>query len=246
LVGYWRLSEPAGSGVAVDSSKAKPVAGAYSIGAAPGHNGVLRLGNDPVDLAAGFDGVQGRVTVPFDLLHNPPLAFTIEAWIRPPAAIAQGSHTVVASFEGGTTTRGFLLQVVKPTSGATVVRARVGDGSNTPATLDVPLGPPTTDGWWHLVVTYQRTGAGAALNSKLKLYLNGASPPNSELPSVASAKQIDYKPAQSPTPLLIGSQLTGAAAATNAFQGDIDEVALYNLELNSVLVKNHFDAASKT
>jgi len=248
VVGYWRLSEPAGSGVAVDSSKGKPVAGAYSVGADPGHDGVLRLGNDALDLAARFDGVQGRVTVPFDLLHSPPTAFSIEAWVRPSTPLAQGQHVVVSSFEGGNTSRGFVLAIVKPAAGNMVARARVGDGTNTPVQFDVDLGAPTTGGWWHVVVTYRRTGAGAALDSKLRVYLNGALPPGGELPTAANPKQVDYQALQptSTTPLVIGAQVTGSPPQpNNAFFGDVDEVALYNVELNVTQIKNHFDTAFK-
>src|SRR4029079_1710937 len=87
LASYWRLSGGEdGTAAAKDSAPDQPQDGEYKNAGGGGVErsvpGVLSLVNEATDKAAQFDGTHGYVEVPHNVLLNPPLEFSVEAWIR--------------------------------------------------------------------------------------------------------------------------------------------------------------------
>ena len=247
LLHYWRLDEVAG--LAADIGSAPPQPGAYSAATKRGQKGVLQsLGNDPSDLATDFDGTNASVDVAFNPTVNPPLVFSLEAWIKPDlgAVTPQTLYVAAGSFQFAPSAAGFGLGiiaertaqgVVKPT----VARGFVLAGAVGGATIDVPLDPNAGDGWYHVVLTYEKTGAG----STFMLHLNGGA-------RSAVLSSIDYFPVPlgSASPFRIGGPSVPAPGMA-FFKGLVDEVALYNVALkpdpkdpSKDPVKDHFMAAS--
>jgi concanavalin A-like lectin/glucanase superfamily protein len=233
LRSYWRLGEAPGGATATDSDPIQPKDGTYHGGVTLGAQGVLRLGTDPNDTAADFDGTTAYVELAYDPLVNPPADFTIEAWINP----TTGPGVVVASYDVQPP-RGFVLEVVQVSATVKNVQVRIGEG-NQFGTVAVDLGPDTVHGGWrHVVVTHQGSGAAAVLS----LYVNAAVP--AQLPGV---NYTSVKQNTSP-PFRIGAgrdeSAPGGTAAANFFKGRIDEVALYDKALDAQTIKTHFDVAT--
>ena len=245
LRGYWRLGEAAGATTAADS---KPVVamrrpGTYKPGVTLGEPGALRLGKDATDTAAAFDGTGFVEIDTHDDVVNPPLSFSIEAWVRP-AFTGAATGTIVASIEGRPERRGFALEVVQDAAGVLKAQVRVGDGGLTaPTPVQAALGPSTLDGWRHVVATYD------GVTKQLQLYVTtGPTPTMSAAPG-----PVVYKPADTTNdPFRIGAgrdenQFSVGGVPTppaNLFVGRIDEVALYDRALDAATVADHFAKAT--
>jgi Concanavalin A-like lectin/glucanases superfamily len=244
IVSYWRLNEPSTGGTqAKDSAPDDPKHGEYRNlqGVSLGQTGVLSPAKEGNDKAAEFDGLQGLVEVPFDSLLNPPLDFSVEAWVRP-ATGATGAQVVLSSYEvdeTGAMKRGFALEVVG--GAAPKARARVGSGTGF-ASVEADLGSGSEhDRWRHLVITY--SGGAKAL----KLYVNADDgKADAELPSLADATPVTYAVNRG-RPLRIAAGQVEVPVPKDVpgllFDGRIDEVALYRVALDGTTIRNHFLSA---
>jgi hypothetical protein len=208
----------------------------YKGGVTLGVPGVLRVGSDPNDTAAQFDGTTAYLEHAFDPLLNPITAFTIEAWVRPDLTQV-GTAAVVSSYEPKQG-RGFVLDLKRVAAGTMTARIRVGD-KTTFRSLEADLGDGTThDGWRHLVATFAMTGT----TSELKLYVNAAT-------VVTDSVFLNYVIARTPATFRIGdgqdeSTMNPPGPAAAFFRGRIDEVALYDIALGPAPIKQHFDVAT--
>ena len=245
LLSYWRLDDQGNE--ALDSAPDMPQNGTYSASAARAQPGVLQsLGDDPNDLATDFDGSSASVDVPSSMLVNPMQGFSLEAWIKPDLSVLSPGvlYIVAGSFEyAPPTLTGFALGIVAPTNPQNVPQppeatAFVLAGETGGANINVLLDPNAGDGWYHLVMTYSKTGAGPSLSSSFVLHVNG-SDRSFELPTTT-----DYFPVPmgSASPFRIGGPSVPAPNMA-FFKGAVDEVALYNVPLTASQVKAHFDAA---
>ena len=102
-----------------------PQNGEFKGGCSKDVQGALALVSDPTDKAVSFDGTTGLVEVPFHLLLNPPLSFSLELWVKPETF--HGTKAVLSSCEmkpAGEVLRGYLIEVsLDP---APTVRVRLG------------------------------------------------------------------------------------------------------------------------
>lgn len=241
LVCHWRLSEgEAGNAVAIDSAPDLPMNGEYKNlpGVSRNVPGALALVADPADKSAEFDGTQGFVEVPYHLLLNPPLDFSIEAWVNP-LGNATEPQVVLGSYElnNAIVARGFLLEVEM--APAPKVRARVGYGSD--ATLiDASLGDGTEHGGWrHVILTYEN------VTKQLKLYVNADSgTPDAVLGGTTGPPVFFVSNASKPLRIGAGLHPSQSTDATQHFKGRIDEVALYRAALDGARVRAHFLAGT--
>jgi hypothetical protein len=242
LRSYWRLAEALGAQPAADSEPTQPRPGTYKGNVTLNAQGVLRVGSDPNDAAAEFNGTDAVVEVPFDALVNPPTAFSLEAWVQPMALAAGVEGAVISSFApqlGG----GFVLSLLGVSATSMKAQILIGEGGSNVKSVQANV---ALDGaavvargyWHHIVATY---GKDAGVN-KLRLYVDGGAP--QEL--APSAPQLNYRPAQllSPPgpPFRIGAG--PGAAPSKFFTGRIDEVALYDAPLDGGAIAAHFLAAT--
>lgn len=241
LASYWRLSEgETGNAVAIDSAPDMPMNGEYKNPPGLSRNvpGALALVHDPADKSTEFDGVQGYVEVPYHLLLNPPLDFSVEAWIQPLGSAAD-AQAVVGSYDldGGKVARGFLLEVEM--APAPKVRAQVGFGSDA-TIIEASLGDGTEHGGWrHVVLTYEN------ISKQLSLYVNADNgTPDAQQGGTTGAPVFFVSNTNKPLRIGAGLHPTQATNAAQHFKGRIDEVALYRTRLDGTLVRAHFLAGT--
>ena len=244
LVSYWRLGELQTAGAtAKDSAPNMPLDGTYvnPDEMKRGEAGVLAQAAaspvDPSDKAVEFLGSSGSVDVAYSALRNPPLAFSLEAWIstvegqpNPQYVVSSGAVT-----GDGTLARGYVLDIAFNNNIrararlAMAMGAAIGPQIQLEFNLKDPSVPQVTGKWWHLVMTFN--GA----DKKLTLFVNG------QLRTTANvAAGNTFAPAPAGTILRIAH---GPAPGSEAFNGKIDEVALYNAPLTADAVRTHFKAA---
>jgi hypothetical protein len=222
LVGFWQLSDAAGSTTAVDSVGPGPNGtdpGTYQPGATPGANGlVCSNATDSSNTAASFDGVKGFVSVAFDSNLNPK-QFTVEALVNPSKI---GSSVIVASDTG--------YQLVLDGSGA--FEASVGAGGTFGAPVVVNAGATTTNGPFYVAMTYDGTN--------LSLYVNPAASggPSTLGNDMFQQAMATYKQATSGE-LRIGAS-AGSGPPGEFFAGTIQDVAVYNRVLGFYEIVNHY------
>jgi hypothetical protein len=244
LVSYWRLDDgvpETGDTKARDSAPVAPLDGEYKrlLAISRGQTGALN--SDPQNKAVDFLGTEGYVEVPYDGLRNPPFSFSVEVWMKP-ALSSNEPQVMIGSYEldGGNLVRGFVLDMLH--SPAPRVRARLGNGSPSPAALEASLGDGSEhQGWRHVVMTY--SGA----SKTLTLYVNA----DDGKPDAQAAGVIYTPVTGTTTPLRIAAgQHEGVAAGLLApgslsryFAGRLDEVALYREALDGPTIRKHFLAA---
>ncbi len=248
LVSYWRLGElKNATSAAKDSAPTQPLDGTYTnlqegVTMKRGESGVLSQAAatpvDPSDKAVDFLGATGFVEVAYDQQRNPPMAFSLEAWINTVEGQPNPQYVVSsATVNGdGTLATGYVLDVAFNND----LRARarlavaIGVAQGPQIQLEFKLKDPSVQqvlgNWWHLVMTYD----GAA--KKLSLFVNGQI---RGIPVVLPAGS-NFAPAAAGTTLRIAS---GPAPGSVAFKGKIDEVALYNVALDENTIMKHFNAA---
>jgi hypothetical protein len=245
LVSYWRLGElKPDTSVAKDSVPApsQPLNGTYidlreGITMKRGESGVLAQAAatpvDPADRAVEFLGATGFVEADYNALRNPPLTFSVEAWINTAEGQPNPQYVISsATVNGdGTLARGYVLDVAFNNN--IRARARLGAAPGAQFQIEFNLKDPSIQqvigNWWHLAMTYD----GAA--RKLSLFVNGLLRITAVLPAGSN-----FAPAAAGTKLRIAS---GPAPGSTAFKGKIDEVALYNPPLAEATVQKHFNAA---
>lgn len=244
LVSYWRLGETSGT-VAKDLAPSTPRDGEYREpqGIALGEPGALTA-RDPGDKAARFLGVAGRMDVPYDMLRNPPMALSFEAWIKPePVNPGNRAAAVGGLFEvdnASSLVKGFALTVSYP---SLEILAEVGLTKLAPANV-LPPGYPVrltlgNDGAWKYVVMTVST---TATSIEVKLYLNGSVSQG----VIIDRTKFEYSRNFTNTPFRVGAGWAPQAAGPVPyyfFNGRIDEVALYNRALDAAAVLRHYQAS---
>jgi hypothetical protein len=217
LVSYWRLGEPPGETTAVDSKGDND--GTYVGGLTLGQPGLLVV---DTDTAAQFDGSTGFVNVPRNDDSLNPATFTVEAI----ADVAGGDdqlRAVVSSrdIDGDAQKSGYILYA----SDQNKWEAWVGDGSL--GAWQVVTGPDVTPGQHYLAMTYNGT--------TLNLYVD----PVDDTPASAA---VPYVP-NTAQELRIGAGVN-EADPLEFFNGVIDEVAVYDVDLDFSVIQTHFAIAT--
>ncbi len=217
-VGYWRLNEAAvpTPPTAVNLGSLDSAAdGTYINGAFGGQAGAIA--GDP-DTAAGFDGADDKVDIPFNAGLNGKV-FTVECWAK---VVGGSGHRSPLSARDSTPERGYIFYA---TPGDTW-EFWTGDASP----WNVVAGPPLIhDTYAHLVGTFDGT-------NKL-FYVNGEL-----VGAVARLTPPLYSPNEA-RPLRIGAGAT-ESGGNYFFNGDVDEVAVYATVLSADRVYAHYKAGS--
>jgi hypothetical protein len=218
-VSYWRLGEAAGATKAADSKDGND--GTYSSGGVTlGQTGLV-VGD--TDTAALFDGSTGYVSVPHNDDSLNPAKFTVEALVTVTGGDGQ-RRTVVSSRDVGADLQkyGYVLYV----SDQNKWEAFVGDGASQDG--GVVTGPDVTSGTHYLAMTYNGT--------TLKLYVD----PKDDAPATAD---LTYDRNTS-RELRIGAGANESATPLDFFNGVIDEVAIYDVDLDFATIQKHFGLAT--
>jgi Concanavalin A-like lectin/glucanases superfamily len=187
--------------------------GTYTNGVTLGQSGALP---DSINnKAASFDGTNDYVTVPYAAALSP-ATFTVEAWVKPNGTASW--QEVAGSYDslGGGAYRGYWLGI-----DGTTWNWEIDNG----ATITVIEGATVVTGsWTHLVGTFDGTTG--------KLYVNG---------TVVASSAATYA-ANANSPFAIGSTYyRDTTSWSDAFNGAIDEVALYNTALTATQIRTHYN-----
>lgn len=215
---YWRLSET--SGTTVTSTGSLTSIGTLINGAIVGQEGPRQAtwpGFEAANTAVRFDGVNDKIDVPANAAFNPP-SFSIEAWARP--AVVGGTLRSVVTCRNSSPTRGFALY-----SGDDG-RWQFWLGNGT--TWSVASGPAVTAGSWaHLVGSYN------SATQSMSLFVNGV-----------RAQELTSAYSQNSTrPLRIGAGRT-ETTGDYFFNGEVDEVALFDRVLTADEISRRFAVAT--
>lgn len=212
-VAYWRLGEAAGATTAADAS-GNGHDGTYGAGASPGQAGGVE--GEP-DTAVRLDGQgAGVVTVAAPASWAPAGSFTLEAWVN--ADDCDGYRGLIGNTVGNLPAP-FDWYLAAGTGQPVLL---VGNGSNyglVSGAAAVPAG-----GWHHVAVTFD------AAAGTITHYLDGAA--NGSGPAGATPL------GDGGTALILGSRADGVTA----FEGRLDEVAIYDHALSAVRIEIHHGA----
>jgi hypothetical protein len=227
-VAYWRLDEPNASTVATDAvgsfDGAYTGAGTFTFGVP---TGIPHETNDPaVNITAG-----AVVSVPYALELNPVTGpWTYEAWVRPGSQNPVQFRTVFSSMWnsdfGGHLFGWNIYQHVASYWTLNMFNGG-GGGSFTSEFNDHPL---DTNGWYHMVIADDLTNIRFYVNSVLGVTLS-----RSGFGFIPNGINGDVAVAGAPT--VLGQRSDNAF---DPFDGDIDDVAVYNYALTPNQILLHY------
>ena len=186
--------------------------GSYDDGVTLGVPGAL---TSEIGHGASFDGVDDHVEVPWAAVLNP-ATFTVEAWARSRAGVV-GYQAVVSSYEDPPQ-GGFGLWA----AGAAEWNSYLGIGNSSYATATATR---TTGTWIHLVATYDGT--------TLRIYEDGR---------LAQSTTGELAQNTSTSLGIGGTQYIAGGGWSELFEGEIDEVAVYDSVLPPQRVLAHYEA----
>lgn len=224
-IAYWRLDEAPGSTVAHDAINGYN--GVYN-NTILGVQGYSIVDNDTAAEFGGANSYVGGISgtaINFTGHTN----FSIEAWVNASGTLSDES-TIIAKGIGatGTTrTEQFSLDV------ASGVYRFFTTGGSTLYAASATSGPNGT--WQHIVAVYDDLNTYGGASGQLYIYVNG------ELQGSAAVRPAGLNGTVSD--ITIGSKRTGNDPSYDGtFDGDIDEVAIYNRALTADEIKAHYDA----
>ncbi len=217
---YWPLDDSGGSTADLGTADGAADVSTRLGGVATGQPTPLV---DTGGFSNGFDGVDDRVRVNDITKFNfGSASFTAEAWIR----TAQNGNRAIMSKGHPSDTTGWHLVVSSDSGHVGQLRGQIKTLLGTATVYSA--GRVDDNVWHHVALVVDRT-------SQLRVYVDGAQAGSTgSLPGGSVDATTNFLAGWVPAPV-IGSQ-------GPAFQGQIDEVALYGSALSGTRVKAHYDA----
>lgn len=190
-----------------------------------GNNATLQngafIGSGKVGQGFQFDGVDDQISIPHNANQNGGTNLTLEAWINP-ATLPHGATIIQKRTSGNV--GGYVFETTQPSgSGAPNGLQFVIMIGGVYQTLN-PANILTTNAWQHVAATYD--------GAFMRIYVNGV-----EVGSRAQTGAIDA----STSPVIFGRN---AVNLSLAFQGGIDEPAIYNRALAASEIRDQYYAGS--
>lgn len=214
--GYWRLGEAALSGPAADAS-GNGLNGTYGTFLVPGRPGALVGDTDTAVTFNGIDGVSMGDAATLDFGTDD---FSVAAWVK---TSVNGERAIVGKVDQSAQAANWVITVTDDTGQVGKIRAKIFDGVTT--TLAYGPNVRVDDGAWHNVgVVFDR-------DFGVSVYVDGVErvTPGISIGSVSNA----------------GAFAIGQATTYSAFQGDVDEVAVYGGQvLDPTALSTYYDAGA--
>jgi len=217
LVGYWKLDEPAGALSAADAS-GHGYAGTPAGGVVFGQPSAMST----LGASTAFNGT-GKIDVPYQAALNP-ASFTVSTFAR---YTGGGSYNSPVTSRNTSAAQGYILYRAADSGG----QWQFWTGNGTGWDNQNGLVPAVQDQWVHLAGTYD-----AATNTK-SFYANGhlavsGSPAGGVVPNNAR-------------PLRIGSGRTESSTGDYFFNGNVDNVAVFNQALAHQTISDQYNSFSR-
>ena len=225
-VADWRLDEGAWRNLNIDvlddvldysgnDFHGDAVNGAQTSDAAP-----VLAGNPGTCGYGQFDGADDYLSINYRSAFNP-VNFTVSFWARPDGGSGYRSPVTSRNDAGGIT-KGYLAYL----NPSNHWEFWVGTGSGAWAPIDA--GPAVMNQWTHIAATFNATSSGGGVhNGVLSVYINGV---------LAGQQLTNYMPND-------GRRLTIGAGADGAqffFNGDVDEVRVFDVALDAADIVEEF------
>ncbi len=219
LVGYWKMDEATGSTGASWTALDSSGNGNNGVGVSDAGPGVGKFGN-----GGSFDGTGDYVTISHNSVINSDNQ-TISLWFKGPSSNPTDSKGLI--FKAPTTGFDREFGISIKTDGT--VTFSIFDGS-ADSSGNVNSTSTVTDGQWHYVVGVKEFGASG---DKFYLYLDG---------TLENSMRVSYNGAQNSNEIVLG-KVSSASNATRYYNGQIDEVRIYNRALDPSEVKALYEYA---
>jgi hypothetical protein len=240
-VAYWRLNETSGATTATDAVGSFD--GSYAQGNGTGNFtfGVPTGVPNDTDAAVGITN-GAEISIPYAIELNSPSAFSVEGWFQPASLAANGNdyRTPLSSMSNpyGAGPTGWLVYQTAQNNWAWWPYAGFWDEASFTDPETIVAGK-----WYYLVLTYDGT--------TFTFYVNGVAQAsgayssfvqNGDVPAGGAASyNYNYNTGTGlPTgssPMIIGWR---SDIDFNPFDGNVDEVAVYNKALTAQQIQNHF------
>lgn len=217
-IAYWRLNESSGTSAADATGNGHT--GTYENTPTLGVTGVMTDGSR--DSAVNVGGTQHVLGSDWSDLEFPNLApYTLEMWIRPDAVPGNGSFALLLAKQGafGALNDGWDFLLEGTASGAFIEMNRGADEGKGVVKSDV--GAIVADVTYYIAATFD--------GSELRLYINGV------------VVDDDTTSANMTTNSAVLSIGRDAGSNNWNFDGDIDEVAIYDRALTPTEVTEHYE-----
>jgi hypothetical protein len=219
--GYWRLDEPGLAGLLATNAVAGGQAGQYLGGVIQNVEGPRpsAFPGFPADHpGARFDGVNDKVEIPFRAAHNAG-SFSFSLWMK---LAGGGGFRAALSSRDDAPQRGYILYVDNT--------GLISFWSGTGSAWHSVTGPAAVIGaWTHVAGTYE-----AATQTK-RLFVNGE--------PVGQATGVSFSP-NTVRLLRIGAGRNESAPGDYWWNGDLDEVAVWDRALTDTEIGDQFRAAT--
>ena len=233
-VAHWRFDECSGSD-AKDSS-GNSYDGIIYPGDSSGDNDTVgtcgsgtttEMWNDGTsgkrNASLGFDGTNDYTRVTDNDVFDSLSQLTISSWIKP-TSIGQQDR-IIGKSDNGANKRQYHLELE---SDGNITGRVCGAGTGDCVDLTSTTTPITSGSWSHIVFTFNRsTGS--------KLYFNGieiASTASVPSATTTASNDVDFR---------IGAAIDNGTTLFNFFDGQIDEVQIYNYALNATQIKTLYN-----
>ena len=168
-----------------------------------------------------FDGTDFmRLSRPASVSRGSFLPYTVEGWIRP--TTVEGVRSIFSKFNGG----------IAAEHGLWVTEGALEAYRNVSPWVTRGSIPIDTHRWTHVAMTYECEGCPIGGLGPLRVYVNG---------ELDAEKLFTSQPAFPDVPALVGARLD-FNSPNDFFEGDIDELSIYDRALTANEIRSIFDA----
>lgn len=169
------------------------------------------------------------LSIPYQTGLNNAGSFTVEAWVKPSAAVAPGAAHVLSSCDFVSPRSGWIL--MQSTASGQGFIFRTYNKRTTNVAININTATNLTAGtWYHVVCTYNDA------TRQGKIYLNGVLK-NTATVSTAGADGKYYEPPPATIPLTFHVR----SDDTGPFSGGLDEIAYYPTTLSDAQILDHYN-----
>lgn len=176
-----------------------------------------------------FDGVDEYLTAPDSAGLSITGDLTISVWVKPGAGGVGSNRDIVAKWDASSNSRSYLLRL-NSSNTISFFTSSAGTSGSTESLVGVTTVP--AGNWAHVAVTFE------ASTSTYSIYINGVLDTSSSLTNTA----ID----DNGSALLIGAVTTTSGSLSAFYNGNIDEIGIWDTVFTPTAISNIYNSSSPT